>query len=108
MPSISRRNVPAGTPNAVDGLQFQDIPEGGALVSIYASTPTAGGQISYTVGTERFLVNAETNIEGSADRVSTDTDMVLDREPVPAGKQFLAVDSQIGNFLVVIEDLPAA
>lgn len=107
MPSIRLSNVAAGTANALDGLQFQDIPEPGALVTIYASTPTALGLISYSVGTERFLVNASINIEGSADVVSTEVDMVLDREPVPAGKQFLAVDDQIANVLVVIEDLPS-
>jgi len=107
MPAISLKNVAAGTANALDGLQFQDIPEPGALVTIYASTPTAAGTISYSVGTERFLVNAETNIETSADRVDTSVDLVLEREPVPAGKQFLAVDAQIGNLLVLIEQLPA-
>ena len=107
MPSIRLSNVAAGTANALDGLQFQDIPEPGALVSIYASTPTALGLISYSVGTERFLVNAGINIEIAVDAVDTNRDMVLDREPVPAGKQFLAVDDQIANLLVVIEDLPA-
>jgi len=107
MPSILLKNVAAGTANALDGLQFQDIPEPGALVSIYASTPTATGTISYSVGTERFLVAAEENVEIAADVVDTNRDMVLDREPVPAGKQFLAVDTQIGNVLVVIEDLPS-
>ena len=106
MPSISLKNIAAGVPNALDGLQFQDIPEPGALVTIYASTPTAGGTISYKVGTENFLDLAETNIEGSADVVSTESDMILDREPVPAGKQFLPVGAQIGNVLVVIEQLP--
>jgi len=106
MPSIMRKNVAAGTANAVDGLQFQDIPDGGALITIYASTPTAGCLIDYSVGTERFLVDAAVNIEGSADVVDTNVDMILDREPVPAGKQFLAVNAQIGNFLVTIEDLP--
>lgn len=108
MPSILLKNVAAGTANALDGLQFQDIPDEGALVSIYASTPTATGTISYSVGTERFLVAAEQNVEIAADVVDTNRDMVLDREPVPGGKQFLAVDVQIGNFLVVIEDLPIA
>lgn len=106
MPAIRLSNIAAGTANAVDGLQFQDIPEPGALVSIYASTAAAGGNVDYSVGTERFLVAASVNIETSADVVSTDRDMVLDREPVPAGKQFLAVNTQIANFLVVIEDLP--
>jgi len=107
MPSIRLSNVAAGTANALDGLQFQDVPEPGALVSIYATTPIAAGLISYSVGTERFLVNASVNIEIAADVVDTQRDMVLDREPVPAGKQFLAVDDQVGNVLVVIEDLPA-
>lgn len=106
MPSIKLSNVGAGTANALDGLQFQDIPEPGALVTIYASTPTAGGLVSYSVGTERFVVAASVNIEGSADVTSTNVDLVLDREPVPAGKQFLAVDAQICNVLVVIEALP--
>jgi len=105
MPSIKISN--AGVqPNAVDGLKFQDIPDGGALVSIYASTPTAGGTIGYSVGTEEFLNAASVNIEGSADVVDTQRDLVLDREPVPAGKQFLSVELQIANFLIVIEDLP--
>jgi len=107
MPSIRLSNVAAGTANALDGLQFQDIPEPGALVSIYATTPIAGGLISYSVGTERFLVDASVNIEAAADVVDTQRDMILDREPVPAGKQFLAVDTQVGNVLLVIEDLPS-
>jgi len=107
MPSISLKNIAAGVANALDGLQFQDLPEGGALVSIYASTAAAGGLISYSVGTERFVVSAEVNIEKSADEVNTNADLILDREPVPSGKQFLAVDAQICNVLVVIEDLPS-
>jgi len=107
MPSMSRKNVAANTDNAVDGLQFQDIPEGGALVSLYGSGPTAGILFSYSVGTERFLVNAAANIEIATDVVDTNRDMILDREPVPAGKQFLNVADQIGNFLLVIEDLPS-
>ena len=107
MPSIRLTNVAAGTANALDGLQFQDIPEPGALLSIYASTAVALGTISYSVGTERFLVDASVNIEIAVDAVDTNRDMVLDREPVPAGKQFLAVDGQVANLLVVIEDLPS-
>ncbi len=106
MPSIRISNVAAGVANALDGLQFQDIPAPGALVTLYGSTAVAGGTLSYSVGTERFLVAASVNIEKSADEVNTNADMILDREPVPAGKQFLAVDGQVGNFLVVIEDLP--
>ena len=107
MPSIKLSNVAADTANALDGLQFQDIPDPGALVSIYASTPVAGGLLSYSVGTERFVVDAIMNVEIVADAVDTQRDLILDREPVPAGKQFLAIDTQIGNVLVVIEDLPS-
>lgn len=108
MPSIRRSNIAAGVANAVDGLQFQDIPAPGALVSIYASTAVATGTISYSVGTERFLVDAQVNTEQNTDEVNTQFDMVLDREPVPAGKQFLSVATQVCNFLIVIEDLPGA
>lgn len=107
MPSIRLSNVAAGTANAVDGLQFQDIPAPGALVSIYGSTPTPGALVSYSVGTERFLVDAYVNTEIVADAIDASRDMILDREPVPPGKQFLAVATQIANVLVVIEDLPA-
>jgi len=106
MPAISLKNVAAGTANALDGLQFQDIPEPGALVSIFATTPTAGANIDYRVGTESFLQLAQTNIEISADVVDTDRDQILMREPVPAGKQFLSVNAQIANLLVLIEQLP--
>jgi len=107
MPSIRVNNIAAGVANAVDGLQFQDIPEPGALVTIYASTAVALGLISYSVGTERFLVDVGPNVEIVADAVDTQRDMVLDREPVPAGKQFLSVAAQVCNVLIVIEDLPS-
>jgi hypothetical protein len=106
MPAIALKNVAAGTANAVDGLQFQDIPSPGALVSIFGSTAVAGGTIDYRVGTEVFLQGAEANIESSADVVDTDRDALLLREPVPPGKQFLGVNAQVCNLLVLIEELP--
>jgi len=106
VPSIALKNVAAGTANALDGLQFQEILEPGALVTIYASTPTAGCDLDFSIGSERFLAAAETNIEIAADVVDTDRDKLLDREAVPAGKMFLAVNAQIGNLLVIIEPLP--
>jgi len=107
MPGIALNNIAAGVANALDGLQFQDIPEPGALITIYASTAVALGLISFSVGTERFLVDAGVNIELSADVVLADgTDMVLDREPVPPGKMFLSVAAQVCNVRVIIEDLP--
>lgn len=105
MPSIALKNVAAGTANALDGLSFQDIPAGGAIVTIYATTAVAGGNIDYRVGREDFLVGAQLNIEAAADVVDTDRDAVLFREPVPAGKQFLAVNAQICNVLVILEEI---
>jgi len=106
MPTIARKNVAAGTANAVDGLPFQEIREPGALVTLYASTAAAGGTVSYAIGSERFAEDVELNIESSADVVDNDRDKVLDREAVPPGKQFLSVGAQIGNFLLIIEPLP--
>lgn len=106
MPSIMRKNVAAGTANDLNGLKFEDIPSPGALVTLYASTAVAGGLISYSVGTEDFLVDAAVNIEAAADVVDIDRDLVLNREPVPPGKQFLGVDAQICNYLLIIEELP--
>lgn len=104
MPSIMLKNVAAGTPNALDGLSFQDIPENGAIVSIYATTAVALGTISYKVGREDFLDLAAINIESGADVIDTDRDAVLFREPVGQGKQHLAVAGQVANLLVVIEE----
>ena len=106
MPSIRLSNIAAGVANALDGLKFEDIKSPGALITLYASTAVAGGTIDYSVGSEDFLNSASINIERSADEVGTNVDKILDREPVPPGKQFLAVDGQVANILLVIEDLP--
>lgn len=106
MPSIRLSNIAAGVPNALDGLPFQEIREPGALVTIYASTAVALGTIDYAIGSERFLEAAAINIEQSADEVDVSKDKILDREAVPPGKQFLAVNLQVANLLVVIEPLP--
>lgn len=101
MPAISLKNL-AVQANALDGLKFQNLPRP-ALVTIYGTTPTAGGSISYAIDSEDFLDSAELNIEASADVVDIDRDCVLFQEPVPAGKQFLSVENQIANVLVNIE-----
>lgn len=106
MPSIARVNVAAGTANALDGLKFQEIPQPGALITLYVSGPTAAGNVDYSVGSEDFLDAGAFNVETAADVVDKSRDMLLDREPVPPGKQFLAVNAQIANFVLVIEELP--
>lgn len=103
MPAIMKKNVAAGTVNAVEGERFQRIPQGGAYITLYASTALAGGNIDLSVENEDHLVAAEVNIESGADIVDTDRDLVLDREPVAAGQLYLGVNSQICNFLLIIE-----
>ncbi len=104
MPSIRRSNV-AIVANALDGLKFQDL-KGPTLITLYVSTAAAGGLVSYAVSSEDFLQDASVNIESSADVVDTQTDMVLDREPVGAGKQFLTIAGQVCNFLLIMEEMP--
>lgn len=102
MPTIALKNVAAGTANALDGLKFQEL-ESASLISLYATTPTAGGNIDFAVGSEDFCKAAEVNIEASADVVDPQRDVVLFKEPVPPGKMFLAVNDQIVNFTLIIE-----
>lgn len=103
MPAIKRTNV-ATTANAVNGLKFEDIPAGGALVSLYASGVTVADTISFSVGSEDFLLDAEVNIEASADVVDTDRDQILFQEPCPAGKMFVPITATTAvNFLLVLE-----
>lgn len=103
MPSVKRINV-ATTTNAMNGLKFEDVPPGGALLSLYASGVTAGDTIGLSVGSEDFLVDAEVNIEASADVVDTDRDQILFQEPVPEGKIFMPITATTAvNFILVLE-----
>lgn len=103
MPSIKLVNQ-ATTPNALNGLNFEDIPAGGALLSLYASCVTATDRVSLKVGSEDFLVSAAPNIEIAADVVDTDRDQILYQEPVPAGKLFLPITATTAvNVLIVLE-----
>lgn len=105
MPTIMRQNVAAGTANALDGLRFQDIPPGGALLTLAASTAVAGGTITLAAeGGDRTIVEAaEVNVEEAADRVNSESDLVLMEEPVGPGKLFLSTAAQVTNFGLYIE-----
>jgi hypothetical protein len=103
MPAIMVKNQ-ATSANAVNGLKYEDIPPGGALLSLYASCATAGDTIGLSVGSEDFLVDAAVNIEASADVIDTDRDQILFQEPVPAGKMFVPIAATTAvNFLIVLE-----
>lgn len=105
MPTTSRRNV-AATGDALNGLKFKVL--GPSLVTVFAASAAAGGIFSYSVGSEKQLVvDADVNIEISADVVDTDRDMILSREPAPQGEHFLDV-SALGttfNFVRIVEEL---
>lgn len=107
MSTTRRSNVAAGTANDMNGLKFEDIRSSrGALVTLYGSTAVAGGLMSYAIDSEDFMIDASVNIEISADVVDKQRDLLLDREPVPQGKQFVKVDAQICNYLLIVEELP--
>lgn len=103
MPTTSRRNV-AATGDALNGLKFKVLAP--SLVTVAASSQAAGGVFSYSVGSERQLcVDADVNIESSADIVDLQRDIILSREPAPAGEHFLEV-SALGtafNFVRIVE-----
>ncbi len=105
MPSTSRRNI-AATGDALNGLKFKVL--GPSLVTVYAAAQAAGGIFSYSVGSDKELCrDADVNIEISADVVDVSRDMILSREPAPAGEHFLDV-SALGtsfNFVRVVETL---
>lgn len=103
MPSTKLVNQTTST-NIMAGLQFEDIPPGGAYISLWASGVTAGDTISMKVGQKDYLVNAEPNIEVSADVVDASRDQILFREPMRSGKIFLILTATTAlNFLLVQE-----
>lgn len=104
MPAIKRVNV-ATTSDALNGLRFKNQGRP-ALVSLYASGVTNTDTVSFAVGQQEFLTDANPNVE-TTDVVDTDRDMILYREPVPAGEYFLSVTATTAvNFLLVIEYAP--
>ena len=105
MPTIKVANLTASSENELEGRKFSVL-RGPALVSLYASAAAAGNKISMSVGDREILVNADVNIEASADVIDTDRDGILFQERVPAGKLFMDTTVVTGlNFLLVIEPI---
>ena len=106
MPTIARV-VAAATQDALSGLKFktQGAP---ALVTLAASSATAGEDLSFSVGSAEFISQGEINLEAADQRVSMNTDILLDREAVPAGEYFLSVPVVAGDmsFVLIIEPIP--
>jgi len=91
MPAIKRMNQ-GDSGNAASALQFNTLPPGGGYVSLYAAGVTVLDNIGLTVGSKPVTDLADVNIEISADVVDVSRDMVVFREPVPAGEIFLPVN----------------
>jgi len=108
MPSIIRKNIAAGTANALNGLKNNTVGPDGAFISLFASTPTATGTVTLSAEGGNLTLSdvAETNVEAAADDIEIPNDMVVLNEPVEAGELFLSVDTQIGNFAIFITDQP--
>jgi len=108
MPTIIRKNIAAGTANALTGLKNNTVGPDGAFVTLFGSTPTAGCTMDFTAEGGNLLLSdaAGVNIEVSADVVSVPDDVVVLNEPVGPGELFLAINAQIGNFEVHITDMP--
>ena len=108
MPSIIRKNIAAGTANALTGLKNNTVGPDGAFISLFASTPTAGCTMDLTAEGGNLLLSdaAGVNIELAADKVTVPADVVVLNEPVGPGEVFLAINTQIGNFELYITDQP--
>lgn len=105
MPAIKVSNQATNT-NAVDGLKFSRINRPTRL-SAWLSAVTVTDTVSISVDQTDYLVNANPNIEASADVVDTDRDQVLFDEPVRKGQLFVAVTATTAvNFLIVLRYIP--
>jgi len=94
MPTIVNNETAAAAAtvqNAIDGLRFDTL-LGPTLISLWSAAGVEGDTISFSVGTEEFLVDAESNTEAGSGVADTDRDQILFREPIDfAGKMFLRV-----------------
>lgn len=108
MPMIGRVNIAAGVANALTGLKNNTVGPDGAFVSLFASGPTAVGNVDFTAEGGNLLIAdaAAVNVEQNADEVAIPLDMICLNEPVGPGELFLAVNAQIANFKLFITDQP--
>lgn len=89
MPVI-KRVITAATQDALSTLKFktQSTP---ALVTLAASSVTAGEDLSFSVDSQEFCSAAEINLEIANQVVDMQRDIILFQERVPAGEYFLNV-----------------
>jgi len=108
MPSICRDNIAAGVANALTGLKNNTVGPDGAFVSLFASTPTTGGNVDFTAEGGNLLLSdaAAVNTEQNADETAIPLDLIVLNEAVGPGELFLAINAQIVNFKLFITDQP--
>lgn len=101
---IIKRTISTAADDVLSGLKFKTQGQP-ALVSLYASSATAGESLSFSVGSRQFCADAAINLEAADRVVDTDRDMIMDQEAVPPGEYFLSVPTIAGDmtFLLVIE-----
>jgi len=105
MPAIKVTNQATAT-NAVDGLKFSRINRP-TRISFFASAVTATDKVSVSVDQTDYMVNANPNIESSADVCDTKRDQLLYDEPLRTGQLFVAVTATTAvNFLAVLRYMP--
>ena len=80
----------ATSANAMNGLDFEDV-RPGTVLELAASGVTAGDTISLSVGSQKMVVDAQVNIESSADVVDPERDHIALELVRRAGKVFLPV-----------------
>lgn len=91
MPTI-RTAVSATTTDALSNVKFADIPAGGALVNMWASSATNGDNFGLSIGDRDVVTDGtEINVEASADVIDTDRDQMVFNEAVGGGHLFLPV-----------------
>lgn len=102
MPAIKVSNQATST-NALNGLKFA-IPLRAFLLSLWISAVTVTDTVSMSFGTRQVLVDANPNLEISADVVDIDRDQVLFNERSNAQELFLEVTATTAvNFLLVYD-----
>lgn len=105
MPTI-KRIITAATANALSTLRFSN-PKSPAAVSLWASSPTAGEDLTFGVDDILLCEAAEINLEGANQTVDTSRDQILFREPAPPGQYVLNVPAVAADVsFLIVQELP--
>jgi hypothetical protein len=103
VPAI-KRVITAATANALSTLRFSN-PKRPSAVSLWASSVTAGEDLTFGVDDLILCEAAEINLESANQVIDTSRDQILFREPCPPGQYVLNVPAVATDmsFLLVQE-----